>query len=176
MVFIPPPHDQNGTAASSSKDISHWVDYQIRIRYAETDQMGVVYYSNYLIWFEIGRSEYCRKQGFSYAEMEAQTESFLAVAEVSCRYHAPAHYDELVKIRTSIASLKKRALRFQYQILNKQNGILIATGSTTHVILNKNGSPKTLPEKYALLLRNPLSKNTGPRRHPWESRPDDPII
>ena len=108
--------------------------------------------------------------------MEAQTESFLAVAEVSCRYHAPAHYDELVKIRTSIASLKKRALRFQYQILNKQNGILIATGSTTHVILNKNGSPKTLPEKYALLLRTPLSKNTGPRRHPWERRPDDPII
>ena len=86
--------------------------------------------------------------------MEAQTESFLAVAEVSCRYHAPAHYDEIVNIRTSIASLKKRALRFQYQILNKQSGTLIATGSTTHVILNKNGSPKTLPEKYVLLLKN----------------------
>ena len=137
-----------------SQGTTHWVDCQIRIRYAETDQMGVVYYSNYLIWFEIGRSEYCRKQGFSYAEMEAQTESFLAVAEVSCRYHAPAHYDEIVNIRTSIASLKKRALRFQYQILNKQSGTLIATGSTTHVILNKNGSPKTLPEKYVLLLKN----------------------
>ena len=137
-----------------SQGTTHWVDCQIRIRYAETDQMGVVYYSNYLIWFEIGRSAYCRKQGFSYAEMEAQTESFLAVAEVSCRYHAPAHYDEIVKIRTSIDSLRKRALRFQYQILNKQSGTLIATGSTTHVILNKNGSPKTLPEKYALLLKN----------------------
>ena len=137
-----------------SQGTTHWVDCQIRIRYAETDQMGVVYYSNYLIWFEIGRSAYCRKQGFSYAEMEAQTESFLAVAEVSCRYHAPAHYDEIVNIRTSIASLKKRALRFQYQILNKQSGTLIATGSTTHVILNKNGSPKTLPEKYVLLLKN----------------------
>ena len=69
-----------------SQGTTHWVDCQIRIRYAETDQMGVVYYSNYLIWFEIGRSAYCRKQGFSYAEMEAQTESFLAVAEVSCSY------------------------------------------------------------------------------------------
>ena len=137
-----------------SQGTTHWVDCQIRIRYAESDQRGVVYYSNYLIWFEIGRSAYCRIQGFSYAEMEAQTESFLAVAEVSCRYHAPAHYDEIVKIRTSIDSLRKRALRFQYQILNKQSGTLIATGSTTHVILNKNGSPKTLPEKYVLLLKN----------------------
>ena len=137
-----------------SQATSRWVDCQIRVRYAETDQMGVVYYSNYLIWFEIGRAAYCRKRGFSYAEMEAQTESFLAVAEVSCRYHSPAHYDEDLEIRTSIDSLRKRAIRFQYQIINKKSGTLIATGNTTHVILNKNGSPKTLPDEYALLLKS----------------------
>lgn len=116
--------------------------------------MGVAYYSNYLVWFEVGRSDFCRDRGFSYAEMEARTQAYLAVVEARCRYHSPALYDEVLQIRTSIESLRKRVLNFQYEIIKKNNGILVATGSTTHIVLDKNGKPKTLPAEYASLLRS----------------------
>jgi acyl-CoA thioester hydrolase len=79
-----------------------WNDAEIRVRYAETDQMGVVYYANYLVWFEVGRSEYCRRRGVDYRRLEKESQYFLAVAEVECRFHAPARYDDLLLIRTRI--------------------------------------------------------------------------
>ena len=136
---------------------------EIRVRYADTDQMGVAYYSNYLVWFEVGRSELCRQQGFSYAEMESKTKVYLAVVEAYCRYHAPAFYDEILEVFTWIDSLRKRALSFQYQIVKKDTGVLVASGYTTHVILDKNGKPKTLPEEYADRL-----KQAVPAQAKWD--------
>ena len=137
----------------SSQSPTRWVTTEVRVRYAETDQMGVAYYSNYLVWFEVGRSAYCRERGFSYAAMEARTQAYLAVVEARCRYHSPARYDEVLRIRTSIESLRKRALNFQYEIIKKNSGTLVATGNTTHIVLDENGKPKTLPGEYASLLR-----------------------
>ena len=138
----------------SSQSPARWVSTDIRVRYAETDQMGVAYYSNYLVWFEVGRSEVCRDCGFSYAEMEAKTQAFLAVAEARCRYHSPALYDEVLQIRTAVESLRKRTLNFRYEIIKKNSGVLVATGSTTHIVLDRNGRPRTFPEEYASLLKS----------------------
>ena len=138
----------------SSQSPTRWVTTEIRVRYAETDQMGVAYYSNYLVWFEVGRSEACRDHGFSYAEMEADTQAYLAVAEARCRYHSPARYDEVLQVRTAIESLRSRTVNFRYEIIKKNGGVLVATGSTTHIVLDRNGRPKTLPEKYASLLKS----------------------
>lgn len=138
----------------SSQSPTRWVTTDIRVRYAETDQMGVAYYSNYLVWFEVGRSEVCRDCGFSYAEMEAKTQAFLAVAEARCRYHSPALYDEVLQIRTAVESLRKRTLNFRYEIIKKNSGVVVATGSTTHIVLDRNGRPRTFPEEYASLLKS----------------------
>lgn len=138
----------------SSQSPTRWVTTDIRVRYAETDQMGVAYYSNYLVWFEVGRSEVCRDCGFSYAEMEARTQAFLAVAEARCRYHSPALYDEVLQVRTAVESLRKRTLNFRYEIIKKNSGVLVATGSTTHIVLDRSGRPRTLPEEYASLLKS----------------------
>jgi len=124
------------------------VDTTVRVRYAETDQMGVVYYANYFIWFEIGRVELCRRVGFEYKQMEIEDDSFLIVAEASCRYKRPARYDDLLTIRTRVVQAQKRTIRFAYEILRQGDNELIATGETLHVICDRQGRPKSLPEKY----------------------------
>ena len=101
------------------------ITHQVRVRYAETDQMGIVYYANYLIWFEIGRAEFCRARGFSYSEMEADDDAFLVVAESYCRYKAPAYYDDELLIRTHITELRKRSLRFGYEVVRLADGQII---------------------------------------------------
>jgi len=118
----------------------------IRVRYAETDQMGVVYYGNYFTWFEVGRVELCRQLGFEYKRMEAEDDSYIVVAEASCRYKRPARFDDLLAVRTRVIEAQRRTVRFGYEILN--DGELIATGETLHVICDRNGRPKSLPEKY----------------------------
>jgi acyl-CoA thioester hydrolase len=118
----------------------------IRVRYAETDQMGVVYYGNYFTWFEVGRVELCRQLGFEYKRMEAEDDSYIVVAEASCRYKRPARFDDLLAIRTRVIEAQRRTVRFGYEILN--DGELIATGETLHVICDRSGRPKSLPEKY----------------------------
>jgi len=118
----------------------------IRVRYAETDQMGVVYYGNYFTWFEVGRVELCRKLGFEYKRMETEDDSYIVVAEASCRYKRPARFDDLLTIRTRVIETQRRTVRFGYEILN--DGETIATGETLHVICDHNGRPKSLPEKY----------------------------
>jgi acyl-CoA thioester hydrolase len=131
----------------------HYCDCEIRVRYAETDQMGVVYYANYLVWFEVGRSEYCRNQGFSYQEMEHETESFLIVAEARCRYLRPLRYDNLFIVRTRVRDLRRRSMTFAYQLLDLSGQVLYAEGETVHVVTDKRGRPKTFPEKYREYLK-----------------------
>jgi acyl-CoA thioester hydrolase len=132
------------------KDI---VDCEVRVRYAETDQMGVAYYSNYLVWFEVGRSELCRRKGFSYAKLESLGYK-LVVTDVHCQYRNSARYDEVVTIRTWLKGLNKRMVTFGYQILRKDRDQeeMIAEGETKHLCLASNGTPKSLPKEFFVLL------------------------
>jgi len=128
--------------------MSDFVETQIRVRYAETDQMGVVYYGNYFTWFEIGRVELCRKLGFEYKRMEIDDGCFLVVAKASCRYKRPARFDDLLMIRTRVAESRRRTVSFSYEILDRASGEVLATGETQHVICDSQGRVRSLPEKY----------------------------
>jgi acyl-CoA thioester hydrolase len=127
---------------------ARFCDTTVRVRYAETDQMGVVYYGNYYIWFEVGRVELCRQLGFEYKQMEIEDDCFIVVAESSCRYRRPAKFDDLLRIRSRVAEAQRRTIRFAYEIFRDATNELLATGETFHVICDRNGRPKTLPEKY----------------------------
>ena len=132
---------------------SQIAESRVRVRYAETDQMGVAYYANYFIWFEVGRSQYCNDRGFSYRDMERETGLFLIVAEASCRYKNPARYEDELLIRTTITELTRRTLRFNYKI-ELMDKAPVAIGETLHVLINAQGRPSSLPEKYLTLLRS----------------------
>ena len=123
-----------------------------KVRYAETDQMGVAYYANYFVWFEVGRSQYCNDCGFSYRDMERETGLFLIVAEASCRYKNPARYEDELIIRTRVTESTRRTLRFSYEI-ERADGAAVATGETLHVLINAAGRPSSFPERYLSLLR-----------------------
>jgi acyl-CoA thioester hydrolase len=125
-----------------------FADTAIRVRYAETDQMGVVYHGNFFTWFEIGRVELCRQLGFEYKQMETEDDCFIVVAEAQCRYKRPARFDDLLTIRTRVTGSKRRTIHFGYEILNSATGELLATGETTHVICDRLGRPRSLPAKY----------------------------
>jgi len=128
-------------------------DATLRVRYAETDQMGVVYHANYLIWFEVGRVELMRALGIEYKRMETDDDCHILVADMHCRYHFPARYDELIRVRTRIAESRNRTIKFAYEVFRDPDGRLLATGDTTHVICGRNGKPKLLPHKYRGILR-----------------------
>ncbi len=121
---------------------------RIRVRYAETDQMGVVYYANYLVWFEIGRVELLRQLGFDYKQMESEDDCMIPVVEASCRYKAPARYDDELTILTEVASLRSSVIKFRYRILRTADEYLLSEGETTHVITNRNLQKRALPMKY----------------------------
>ena len=123
-------------------------DVTVRVRYAETDQMGVVYHANYLIWFEVGRVELMRAMGFDYKRMELDDDSCIVVADVHCRYRHPARYDELLTVRTRILEAKNRILKFGYELYRQADQKLLATGDTTHISCNRAGQVKRFPEKY----------------------------
>src|SRR5713101_3566259 len=127
-------------------------DTTVRVRYAETDQMGVVYHTNYLIWFEIGRVELMRALGVEYKRMEIDDDCQIVVVDAHCRYHHPARYDEVVRVRTRIAETRNRVIRFSYEVFRDGTDQLLASGETTHVICGKNGKPKLLPEKYRAIF------------------------
>jgi acyl-CoA thioester hydrolase len=114
----------------------------LRVRYAETDQMGVVYYANYLVWFEVARTEYFRRRGVRYSDLERKG-IYLMVAESHCRYKAPVRYDDHLRIVTTITYVKASSLEFSYQIFLDQK--LIATGSTVHVFVNQERKPVKIP-------------------------------
>jgi len=124
------------------------VSTQLRVRYAETDQMGVVYHANYIIWMEIGRVEYFRAQGIRYRDMERDEGILLVVVEAHCRYHSPARYDEEVTIRTWVEEAGPRMIRFGYEMTDAPTGRHLATGETKHVFCGSDQKPKKLPEKY----------------------------
>jgi acyl-CoA thioester hydrolase len=124
------------------------VDTVIRVRYAETDQMGVVYYSNYLIWMELGRVELFRAQGIRYRDMEDNDGILLVVSEANCRYSRPARYDDEVRVRTTLAVADPRMIRFDYEMFNQASGTRLATGFTKHIFCGRDVRPTKLPEKY----------------------------
>jgi acyl-CoA thioester hydrolase len=124
----------------------------VRVRYAETDQMGVVYYSNFFVWFELGRVEMFRQMGFSYKDMEQKDDCFTVVGEAQCRYKRPAKYDDVLRIRTWIIEARKRTIRFGYEIVNDSTGELLATGETTHIFCGRDGRTRQLPEQYCKLF------------------------
>jgi acyl-CoA thioester hydrolase len=137
-------------------------DTTVRVRYAETDQMGVVYHANYFIWFEVGRVELMRALGIEYKRMESEDDCHIVVVDVSCRYHASARYDEVLRVRTRITESRNRSIRFSYEIFRDSDQQLLAVGETRHVICGSNGKPKLLPDKYRVILGTaPVSKPLG---------------
>jgi acyl-CoA thioester hydrolase len=125
---------------------------RLRVRYAETDQMGVVYYSNYLVWMEVGRVELCKACGFNYRDMEREDGIFLAVAEAQCRYRYPARYDDEVIVRTTIEKATARMVTFAYEMRLAENDRRLATGYTRHVFVSSEMRPTHLPQKYHALF------------------------
>ena len=121
---------------------------RLRVRYAETDQMGVVYYANYLIWMEVGRVELCKACGFNYRDMERDDGIYLAVAEATCRYRSPASFDDEVIVRTWIESANTRIVIFHYEMRVAEDDRILATGSTRHVFVSRQMQRVRLPEKY----------------------------
>ena len=131
---------------------------EVRVRYAETDQMGIVYYANYLVWFEIGRVELLRSLGLAYSQLEIEHECILPVIEASCRYRAPARYDDEILIETRPALLRGSVIKFAYQIWRKANQKekqreLLAEGETVHVVCDDQLQRKPLPEKIAAAIK-----------------------
>ena len=140
--------------------LGEWHETLLRVRYAETDKMGIVYYANYLIWFEIGRTEFCRARGFSYRDMEENEDAFLVVAESYCRYKAAAFYDDELLVRTHITEMRKRSLRFGYEIVRASDDQIIAEGETGHVVTDASGRVRSFPDGYAQrLLAPPIIKS-----------------
>ena len=133
---------------------------RLRVRYAETDQMGVVYHSNHFIWFEVGRVELLRQLGFSYRHMESEDRRFIAVAEAKCRYRAPAHYDEEIVVRTEMLNVRDSVIHFGYELRSSDGGTLIAEGETTHIVTDAEMKIATLPEKYLNVFRAAVGKQS----------------
>jgi acyl-CoA thioester hydrolase len=127
-------------------------DTTVRVRYAETDQMGVVYHANYLVWFEVGRVELLRALGVEYKKMETEDDCHIVVGDAHCRYQRPAKYDDLLRIRTRVAHLQSRTIEFAYEVFRESDEKLLTTGETKHVICDKHGKAKSLPAKYRAIL------------------------
>lgn len=142
----------------SSKHHAAVNETRLRVRYAETDQMGVVYHSNHLIWFEVGRVELMRQMGFLYRDMEREEGCFIAVAEARCRYRAPVYYDEEVVIRTRLKRVRESVVVFGYELLRAGSETLLAEGETVHVVTDSNMKAARLPQKYLNAFRAALSK------------------
>ncbi len=128
-----------------------WHETEVRVRYAETDKMGIVHHSNYLIWFEAGRSDLCRARGFSYIQMEADN-ALMIVAESYVRYKSPAFYEDLLIVRTQLAELRSRSIRFIYEVVRLSDETLIAEGETLHLVTDENKKVRTVPEIFRRML------------------------
>jgi acyl-CoA thioester hydrolase len=127
---------------------------RIRVRYAETDQMGIVYYANFFIWFEIGRVELLRQLGFHYKQMEIDDNCHIPVVEANCRYKSPARYDDELLLETSVLAIRRSVLKFGYRLLRPENEgtTLLAEGETVHVTVDRSFRPVRLPQKYVAVL------------------------
>ncbi len=147
----------DSAAAAGVKTKSHAHATRVRVRYAETDQMGVVYHSNFIIWFEVGRVELLRMLGFSYRQME-QDGCRLPVVEVRCRYKEPARYDEELVVTSHVQRVRSNLIHFVYEVTRATDGVLLATGETIHLTQALDGSKRVFPPKYMEALRGIAGK------------------
>jgi acyl-CoA thioester hydrolase len=135
-------------AARTSAPVSR---SRVRVRYAETDQMGIVYYANYLVWFEVGRTDWLRETGWSYRDMEAEGYA-LPVIEARCTYQESARYDDELEVRTTGSLESPVRIQFAYEVVRAADGTRLATGMTMHAALGRNGRPRRLPDRVRALL------------------------
>ena len=150
------PHElgdvTNESRATALDPLYH--DVEFRVRYAETDQMGVVYHTNYMIWCEVGRTDFIRARGMSYADMEREGVG-LAVSEMSARFHAAARYDELIRVRTTLAEVRSRGITFDYLITRSVDGHRLVSARTALVSIDRTGRPIALPTMVRSLFDQP---------------------
>ena len=128
------------------------------MRYVETDQMGVVYHSNFLIWFEVGRVELLRQLGFTYKEMERADGCYIAVVDARCRYKAPARYDDELVVRTHLKNVRDSLIHFGYEVVRDSDGALLAEGETTHIVTDAQMNKRPLPEKYLAVFKRAVKE------------------
>ena len=134
---------------------------RVRVRYAETDQMGVVYHANYLIWFEVGRVELMRQMGLDYKSMERDEGCLIAVVEVAVRYKAPARYDDELMVRTRILQARSPIVKFAYEIVRAEDGVVLCEGSTTHVVVGRDMKRMHIPERYSEAFHASVNGHRG---------------
>lgn len=129
----------------------HTSETRFRARYSETDKMGVIYYANYLVWMEMGRTDYCKSVGFDYRDMELDGAN-MAVAEATCRYVSPARYDDEILVITRIERLNRRLITFAYVITNDRTQAVLAEGTTVHIAVGADGKSRFIPQRYMDLM------------------------
>lgn len=132
----------------------------VRVRYAETDQMGVAYYANYLVWFEVGRTEWLRETGWTYRAMEDDGLA-LPVIEARCEYKQPAKYDDELEVRTVGRLISAVRLRFDYEVVRRADEMIVALGHTVHATIDGTGRPVRVPAQVKALLGNPIRPGDG---------------
>ena len=132
-------------------------EVRLRVRYAETDQMGVVYHANHFIWFEVGRVEFLRQLGISYRDMEQNDRCSMAVVDARCRYRAAARYDDEIIVRTQLKNVRESLVHFGYELLRASDGVLLAEGETTHLAINGEMKVRAIPENYMNAFRAVLA-------------------
>jgi acyl-CoA thioester hydrolase len=131
---------------------------RVRVRYAETDQMGMVYHANHFIWFEIGRVELMRQLGFTYRDMEREHGCLIPVVDARCRYKAPARYDDEIIVRTHLKNVRESVIHFGYQLVRASDNQVLAEGETTHMIINAKMEAATLPPHILRTFRDALGR------------------
>ncbi len=136
------------------------IEATLRVRYAETDAMGIVYHSNYIVWFEVGRGEYLRQQGGEYGEFEAAG-FYLPVIEVDARFVAPARYDDVVVVKTSVEEFRSRSITFYYEVLMQETGQLLVTGHSRHFCTDREGRVRRFSRAMRDRLLGGSSKGAG---------------
>ncbi len=122
---------------------------RIRVRYAETDQMGVVYHANYLVWFEVGRVDFIRELGLDYRAMEQEENAMIAVVEATARYKAPARYDDELVVRTRLGAHRGAIVRFRYEVVRLADDLLLCEGETVHIVVGRDMKKRNMPSNYA---------------------------
>jgi acyl-CoA thioester hydrolase len=147
-----------GIASAAVNRLAAVNETRIRVRYAETDQMGIVYHANHFIWFEVGRVELLRQLGFSYKDMEQQDHCFIAVVDARCRYKSPAIYDDEIIVRTWLKNIRESVIHFGYELLRSGDGTVLAEGETTHIVADPQMRKTALPEKYMKVFREAVGK------------------
>ena len=133
-------------------------EVRLRVRYAETDQMGMAYHSNHFIWFEVGRVELLRELGFSYKDMEQNDNCHMPVVDARCRYRVPAVYDEEVIVRTHLKNVRASVVHFGYELLRAADSQLLARGETVHIAVDSEKKITAFPQKYVKALRTAMGK------------------